>query len=54
MEVMKWRRSFLVAAAALKTPTRNGYNAQGANLTFPKSTTINAGGGLAFTRYTFT
>ena len=26
--------SFLIAAAALKTPTRNGYNAQGANLTF--------------------
>jgi len=25
--------SFLVAAAALKTPTRNGYNAQGVNLT---------------------
>ena len=27
--------SFLIAAAALKTPTRNGYNAQGVNLTFP-------------------
>jgi len=26
--------SFLIAAAALKTPTRNGYNAQGTNLTF--------------------
>jgi len=26
--------SFLVAAAALKTPTRNGYNAQGVNLNF--------------------
>jgi len=26
--------SFLIAAAALKTPTRNGYNAQGVNLTF--------------------
>jgi len=25
--------SFLIAAAALKTPTRNGYNAQGVNLT---------------------
>jgi len=24
----------LIAAAALKTPTRNGYNAQGVNLTF--------------------
>jgi len=23
-----------IAAAALKTPTRNGYNAQGVNLTF--------------------
>jgi len=29
-----WGR-FLIAAAALKTPTRNGYDAQGANLTFP-------------------
>jgi len=28
-----WGR-FLIAAAALKTPTRNGYNAQGANLKF--------------------
>jgi len=28
--------SFLIAAAALKTPTRNGYNAQGVNLTFSK------------------
>ena len=27
-----WR--FLIAAAALKTPTRNGYNAQGVNLNF--------------------
>jgi len=26
--------SFLIAAAALKTLTRNGYNAQGANLNF--------------------
>jgi len=26
--------SFLIAAAALKTPTRNGHNAQGVNLTF--------------------
>ena len=26
--------SFLIVAAALKTPTRNGYNAQGVNLTF--------------------
>jgi len=26
--------SFLIAAAAFKTPTRNGYNAQGGNLTF--------------------
>jgi len=25
--------SFLIAAAALKTPTKNGYNAQGVNLT---------------------
>ena len=25
--------SFLIAAAAFKTPTRNGYNAQGVNLT---------------------
>jgi len=25
---------FLIAAAALKTPTRNGYNAQGVNLNF--------------------
>jgi len=25
--------SFLIAAAALKTPMRNGYNAQGVNLT---------------------
>jgi len=25
--------SFRIAAAALKTPTRNGYNAQGVNLT---------------------
>jgi len=27
------RGSFLIAAAALKTPTRNGYNAQSVNLT---------------------
>ena len=26
--------SFLIAAAALKTPTRNGYNAQSVNLNF--------------------
>jgi len=26
--------SLLIAAAALKTPTRNGYNAQGVNLKF--------------------
>jgi len=26
--------SFLIAAAALKTPTRNGSNAQGVNLTY--------------------
>jgi len=26
--------SFLIAAAALKTPTRSGSNAQGGNLTF--------------------
>jgi len=26
--------SFPIAAAALKTPTRNGYNAQGVNLNF--------------------
>jgi len=26
--------SFLIAAAALNTPTRNGYTAQGVNLTF--------------------
>jgi len=31
---MEWG-SFLFAAAALKTPTRNGYNALGVNLTFP-------------------
>jgi len=28
--------SFLIAAAALKTPTRNGYNAQGVNLKLPR------------------
>jgi len=28
--------SFLIAAAALKTPTRNGYNAQGVNLNFDR------------------
>jgi len=27
--------SFLIAAAALKTPTKNGYNAQGVNLKIP-------------------
>jgi len=26
--------SFLIAAAALKTPTRSGHNTQGVNLTF--------------------
>jgi len=26
--------SFFIAAAALKTPKKNGYNAQGVNLTF--------------------
>jgi len=26
--------SFLIAAAAFKTPTRNGYNAQGVNLKY--------------------
>jgi len=31
---MVWGGSFLIAAAALKTPTINGYNAQGVNLTF--------------------
>jgi len=30
-----WGR-FLIAAAALKTPTRNGYNAQGVNLKFSR------------------
>jgi len=29
--------SFLIAAAALKTPTRNGYTAQGGNLTIKDS-----------------
>ena len=29
--------SFIIAAAALKTPTRNCYNAQGVNLTFLSS-----------------
>ena len=29
--------SFLIAAAALKTPTRNGYNAQGVNLKFRRA-----------------
>jgi len=33
--------SFRIAAAALKTPTRNGYNAQGVNLT------LQGGGGEA-------
>jgi len=31
---MEWG-SFLLAIAALETPTRNGYNAQGVNLMFP-------------------
>jgi len=31
-----WGR-FLIAAAALKTPTKNGFNAQGVNLNFGKS-----------------
>jgi len=31
--------NFLIAAAALKTPTRNGYNAQGVKLTFGISRT---------------
>jgi len=31
--IMVWG-SFLIAAAALQTPTRNGNNAQGVNLTF--------------------
>jgi len=30
-------RSFLIAAAAHKTPTRNGYNAQGVNLKFSEA-----------------
>jgi len=30
---MVWGGSFLIAAAALKTPTRSGYNTQGVNLT---------------------
>jgi len=34
IDAMTWRRSFLIAVAALKTPTRNGYNAQSANLAF--------------------
>jgi len=29
--------SFLIAAAALETPRRNAYNAQGVNLTFSDS-----------------
>ena len=42
---MAWR-SFLVAADALKTPTRNGYNAQGVNLTIcVASTTHNTSTG---------
>jgi len=32
--------SFLIAAAALKTPTRNGYKAQGAKLTFRLSLSV--------------
>jgi len=32
--------SFLIAAAALKTPKRNGYNAQGVNLNFPNLCTL--------------
>jgi len=33
--------SFLIAAAALKTPTRNGYNAQGVNLNSTTNTNNN-------------
>jgi len=39
--------SFLIAAAALKTPTRNGYNAQGVNLNIHRTrlvTTISCKG----------
>jgi len=52
--------SFLIASAALKTPTRNGYNAQGVNLklrTFSWHIQAMPGGiraaysYLAFTRY---
>jgi len=32
---MVWA-NFLIAAAALKTPARHGYNAQGGNLVFPE------------------
>jgi len=32
--------SFLIAAAALKTPTRNGYNAQGVNLNIRMSSPV--------------
>jgi len=39
---MVWE-SFLIAAAALKTPTRNGYNAQGVNLTTPPTYTGEGG-----------
>jgi len=40
--------SFLIAAAALKTPTRNGYNAQGIYLKFRLSTglAVETGRGL--------
>jgi len=31
---MGYGGGFLIAAAALKTPTRNGYSAQGVNLNF--------------------
>ena len=44
--------SFLIAivAAALKTPTRNGYNAQGVNLTFCKRLGPTASGGSSARR----
>jgi len=40
-KVTKVWGSFLIAAEALKTPTRNGYNAQGVNLTFPPRWGVN-------------
>jgi len=39
-------RSFLTAAAALKTPTRNGYNAQGVNLKFQSRVCSSLSAGL--------